>query len=129
MGTCPDSDGLLFYHPQSKSIISCADNYHFDIFLPSGPQFNQQFDGRFDLTTKSNNDNIHIAPSHEKNSTIYVKRDDDNYDAAKVLQQPLNHENEPYTVQLSSSGDILQVMSQEISVINPNPPKLPPKYY
>ena len=33
VGICQDSDGLLFYHPQSKSIISCADNYHFDIFL------------------------------------------------------------------------------------------------
>ena len=54
-----------------------------------------------------------------------MKRDDDTYDAAKVLQQPLNHENEPYTVQLSSSGDILQVMSQEISDINPNPPPVP----
>ena len=119
IGTCPDSDGLLFYHPPSKSIISCADNYHFDTHLPSGPQFSQNFDGRFQFTTKSSNDIIHMAPTHEKNATIYIKRDDSNYDDAVILQQPHDQESDPYIVQLRSSGDILQVMSDDIFDNNP----------
>ena len=119
VGTCPDSDGLLFYHPPSKSILSCADNYHFDTFLPAGPQFSQEFDGQFTFTTKSTNDNIHIAPSHELNSVVYVKRDDDNYDEARILQQPFNHDEDAYVVQLTSSGDILHLMVEEIHETNP----------
>ena len=47
VGTCPDSDGLLFYHPKTKRVITAADGYKFDVRLPSGPQFNEKFDGDF----------------------------------------------------------------------------------
>jgi dUTP pyrophosphatase len=42
VGTCPDSDALLFYHPPSKQTLSCADGYRFDSFSPSGPQFGEK---------------------------------------------------------------------------------------
>jgi hypothetical protein len=32
VGTCPDSNALLFYHPPSKQTLSCANGYWFDSF-------------------------------------------------------------------------------------------------
>ena len=40
VGSCPNSDGLLFYHPPSKKTFSCADGYKFDTFGPAGAHFN-----------------------------------------------------------------------------------------
>ena len=119
VGTCPNSDSLLFYHPPTKSLLSCADNYHFDTFLPAGPQFDEKFDGRFQFTTKSANTNIHIAPTHEHNSPVFIKQNANEYHRAVILETPHDENKDPYTVQLMHSGDILQLMNDEIFDMNP----------
>lgn len=45
VGKCPKSDRLLFYHPESKTILTDADGHRFDNFSPSGPQFGLDYDG------------------------------------------------------------------------------------
>ena len=120
VGTCPDSDGLLFYHPNSKSIISCGDNYRFDTYLPAGPQFNEPFDGRMTINTQSSIENIHTSPSHETNSIVYYKTSDEIYHAATVLNQPFDEDDQPYTIQLRHTGNILEIMGDEIYDHNPN---------
>ena len=47
VGKCPRSDSILFYHPPSKQLLSCANGYKYDTFSPAGPQFNEQYDGKF----------------------------------------------------------------------------------
>ena len=122
VGTCPNSDSLLFYHPPTKTTLSCANSYHFDTYLPSGPQFEQLFDGRFRFTTKSSNDNIHIAPTHEANATVFVRTPDDTYDSATVLHQPHDEDSDYYIVQMKHSGDIVHVSNTDIVENDPTSP-------
>ena len=42
VGSCPKSDGLLFYIPQSKLLISCSEGCKFVMSSPSGPHFNEK---------------------------------------------------------------------------------------
>ena len=122
VGSCPDSDGLLFYHPHSKSVISCADNYKFNTYLPSGPQFNEEFDGRMKITTKSSMENIHTAPSHETQANVYFKDTDGNYHPANIVSQPFDENVDPYIIQIQKSGNIIHAMSTELHQNNPEQP-------
>ena len=97
VGTDPQSDGLLFYHPVTKTLLSCADQYRFDTYLPAGPQFKESFDGRFQFHTKSALKNIHTAPSHESNDTVFYKIADDKYEKASIISSPFNEETDAYT--------------------------------
>ena len=119
VGSCPDSDGLLFYHPHSKSLLSCGDNYYFDTYLPAGPQFGESYDGRITIHTKSALQNIHSAPSHEANDTVFFKHSENNYKAAKILSTPFDEDNDVYVIQLQKSGSILHVMNDEIFDTDP----------
>ena len=123
VGSCPNSDGLLFYHPESKTTISCADNYKFDTYLPAGPQFGETYDGRLKLTTKSSLQNIHTAPSHEKHATVYFKESDDKYTPCKILTVPYDEEDDPYVIQTLHSGAIHHATNEELFENDPN--KLP----
>jgi hypothetical protein len=60
--TCNNSDGLLFYHPPSKQMLSCSDGYKFDTFTPAGPQFKETYNGRFIFNTIAGTKNIHRPP-------------------------------------------------------------------
>ena len=120
VGTCPDTDGLIFYHPSTKTLLSCADKYRSDTYHPAGPQFNEPFDGRMKLNTKSSLENIHTAPSHETRASVFVKTNDEKYHKATVLSTPFNEDDEHYVVQLQQSGDILQLMGDEIYESDPN---------
>ena len=71
VGTCSKSDRLLFYHPPSKQILSCADGYKFDTFSPSGLQFGEKFDGDFIFNIKSDYAFLHSKPTHENNATDF----------------------------------------------------------
>ena len=114
IGSCPDSDGLLFYHPDTKSIISCADNYKFDTYLPAGPQFGESFDGRFTFTSKSSLQNIHMAPSHEKSATVFFKESNTKYTPSKILSVPFDEEEDAYVIQTVKSGAIHHATSEEL---------------
>ena len=116
VGTCPDSDGLLFYHPKTKRVITAADGYKFDVRLPSGPQFNEKFDGDFYISRCSESP-IHQAPAHETNDVCYVKQGN-NYKKGTILTIPFDDEQDPYHVQLDNNT-ILEVMSSRIHKSNP----------
>ena len=45
VGKCPKLDSYLFYHPDSKVLVSGADGHQFDNYSPSGPQSGLQYDG------------------------------------------------------------------------------------
>ena len=73
VGTCPDSDSLLFYHPTTKQVISATDANRFDPSLPSGPQFNLKYDSDFYFARKSQMP-LHQAPAHELGTSCFVKK-------------------------------------------------------
>jgi hypothetical protein len=109
VGSCNKSNGLLFYHPPSKQIITCGNGYHFDTFSPAGPQFStERFDGNFVFSTQNVQSQIHQKPSHELDSTVFIKHPTlpNNFQKAKVLSIATNEDTEPYIVQIMDSGDI-----------------------
>ena len=119
VGSCPNSDGLLFYHPRTKRVISAADGYKFDTRLPSGPQFDEKFDGDLDIT-KCSDQPTHQTPAHEENDTCFIKRQG-KYKKATVLQIPFNEDVDPYTVQFGSN-EISEVMAKDIHHHDPTEP-------
>ncbi len=122
VGTCTTSDGLLFYHPPTKRTFSCGDGYKFDTFAPSGIQFGERYDGNFTFVLKSE-EVCHIAPTHEKNATVYFYNKENNtYVASKVLTQPVDEEEEFYTIQEIESSAIHQVKAEDILDHNPLAP-------
>ena len=113
VGSCPNSDGLLFYHPPSKQLLTCGDGYRFDTYSPAGPQFGQTYEGDFKFTTKSAIHNIHQRPSHELNSTAYIKVDD-TIKKVTILDIPTDKDEDLFTVQEIESGDIHQLLQDKI---------------
>ncbi len=61
VGKCNKPDGLLFYHPPSKQLITAANGYCFNMTHPSGPDFNS-----FTFHTKGSLDFVHRPPTHEE---------------------------------------------------------------
>ena len=114
VGSCPKSDGLIFYHPPSKQLLTCGDGYRFDPYSPSGPQFGQLYEQDFDFITKSATHNIHSTPTHELNTTAYIKNDDSSYSKVTILDIPTDEDELPYTIQHEETGDIIQVMHEEL---------------
>jgi hypothetical protein len=121
VGTCQKSDGLLFYHPPSKQLITCGDGHKFDTFSPSGPQFNQKFDGNFVFSFNSTRDAVHRPPSYELSAKVFYKDPlyPDRYQSASILSQPIDDDHDTYTVQNTSTGEILQLLATEIFDHNP----------
>ena len=127
IGKCSISDGLIFYHPPSKQTITCGDGYKFDTFSPAGPQFDQKFDGNFVFCTKGAEAALHRPPTHEQGTSAYVTQDNGTtYLPITILSVPVNDDDDPYTVQEQISGDILEVLADEISPHNPHAPLAPP---
>ena len=124
IGKCPQSDGLLFYHPPSKQVLTSA-TYKFDTFLPAGPQFNEKYDGTFVLNTMSDMEHIHVLPTHQQGETIYYSPTQGNPIAAKIISVPLNDDSENYVIQTADKGDIIEAPKSSISTTDPNAP--PPK--
>jgi hypothetical protein len=116
VGTCRQSDGLLFYHLLSKQVITCGDGHKFDTFSPSGPQFNEKFDGSFTISSESNNQSIHHPNSYEVNKQIFFQDPDNpsSYVTATVLHQPLDENTKPFTVQTCNTGTILHLLGSDI---------------
>jgi dUTPase/transposase InsO family protein len=115
VGTCRNSDGLLFYHPPSKQVITCGDGHRFDTFSPSGPQFNEKFDGSFTISSESSNQSIHRPHSFEISKKVFYKDSTSSqYIPALILTQPHLEDTEPYTVQACSSGAIVQLLASDL---------------
>jgi hypothetical protein len=113
VGKCNKSDSLLFYHPPSKQTLSCGDGYRFDTSTLAGPQFGTHYDGDFIFNIKSSMEAIHKPPTHESNSTVFVQING-KYQEAKVLNIPINDDSEPYTIQIVPTGEIHQMLAEEI---------------
>lgn len=124
VGTCNKSDGLIFYHPPSKQTLTCGNGYRFDTFSPPRPQFGQQYEGDFIFNTKAALTSIHKPPTHEENSKVYYKTSltPDTYEKATILSIPIDDDEEPYTVQNTTSGEILQLLSEELLDHDPSIP-------
>jgi hypothetical protein len=110
---CDKSDGLLFFHPPSKQILTCGDGYKFDTFSPAGPQFELNFDGNFTFNTQSDLDDIHRPPTHEEGTTVYI-RQDNTYIPSTILSVPIDNDNEHYVLQEKESGHIHELFTNEI---------------
>ena len=96
VGKCDKSDGLLFYHPPSKQMITAANGYRFDTTHPSGPDFKLPYDQTFTFHTKGSLDYIHRPPTHEENDIVYASTDNGNtFQQARVLDTPINEEENP----------------------------------
>ena len=119
VGTCNKSDSLLFYHPPSKQTLSCGDGYRFDTYSPAGPHFDQQYDGDFIFNTKSALSVIHRPPTHDENATVYYE-DDGCYHKATILNIPIKDDTEPYTVQDNTTGDIKQLLAEDLHDHDPS---------
>jgi deoxyuridine 5'-triphosphate nucleotidohydrolase len=125
VGTCDKSNGLLFYHPQSKQLITCGNGYKFDPFSPAGPQFDEKFDGTFTFQTGNPTSAIHRQPTYELTKTIYYKDTSTTpptYHKGTILHQPIDDDDEPYTIHNTSTGNILQLMCSEILDHDPSKP-------
>jgi deoxyuridine 5'-triphosphate nucleotidohydrolase len=124
VGTCNKSDGLLFYHPPSKQLITCGNGYKFDPFSPSGPQFDEKFDGTFTFHTGNIQSAIHRPPTFELTKTVYFKSQSDpsKYEKGTILSQPVDDDTEPYTVHITTSGNIIQLLSSQLLHHNPSSP-------
>jgi hypothetical protein len=114
VGTCSKSDGLLFYHPPSKQMLSCSDRYKFDTFTPAGPQFKLQYDGRFIFSTRASTDSIHRPPTHEKGKRAYILSDDKKYIPVNILSIPIDNDNGNYVAQEGDSSDIHELQCNQI---------------
>ena len=119
IGKCPQSNGLLFYHPPSKQTLTSA-TYKFNTFLPAGPQFNLQYDGTFAMTTLMYLENVHIQPTHQQGDTLYFTQNNHKPLAAKVISVHLNDDDEAYVIQSIASGDIFEVKKSELSNSHPS---------
>jgi hypothetical protein len=118
VGSCKDSDSLLFYHPPSKQTLSCSNGYTIDSFTPAGTHFDEKFDSTFIFNTQSDIDTIHKPPEHDNNKIVYYKNHHNKYIQCKIIDQPYD-EIEPYTLQEVDSSNIIQLMSSEISECDP----------
>ena len=122
VGTCPQSDSLLFYHPPSKQLLSCADSYYFDNFAPAGPTFGETYDGSFTWNTKSSLSTIHLPPTHQQSDTIYIQSSSDptKHHKATVLSTPHNEDDDKYVVQILQTGEIREVEPETIKDHDPS---------
>jgi hypothetical protein len=129
VGQCDKSDGLIFYHPLSKQTLTCGEGYKFDTFSPSGPQFGLHFDGSFIFSTQSVLAGIDRPPTHEEGTTVYLKTDS-SYIPSLILSVPVDEEQDNYVIQEKESGNIHEVMSEDLLDHNPNTdPSTPKQYY
>jgi hypothetical protein len=118
VGSCKDSDSLLFYHPPSKQTLSCANGYTINSLTPAGPHFNEKFDANFIFNTQTDLETIHRPPQHDKNKIVYYKQPNNKYIQCKVIEFPYD-EVEPYTLQEVELSNILQMEASNILESDP----------
>jgi deoxyuridine 5'-triphosphate nucleotidohydrolase len=118
VGSCKDSDSLLFYHPPSKQVLSCNNGYTIDSFSPAGSHFNENFDGNFIFNTQSDLDTIHRPPEHDTNKIVFYQDESQQFIQCKVIEHPYD-ETEPYTLQEVETSNIIQLLSCDILESNP----------
>jgi dUTPase len=120
VGRCPKSDGLLFYHPSTKQLLSCGDGYKFDTSSPSGPQFSENYDQNFYMTTRASaEDAIHCPPTYQQGQHAYIQLEPNIYTKVHILNIPFNDDTKPYTVQATDTGDIHQVLAKNFHASDP----------
>ena len=118
IGQCPQSNALLFFHPPTKQVLSSA-TYKFDPFLASGPQFGEKYDGTFVMSNLGDMEHIHILPTHQQGDRVFTSQQNGSIITATVLQIPLIDDEEPYAIQDIETGDITEIMKDDILTSNP----------
>ena len=119
VGKCNKSDSVLFYHPPSKQLLSSANGYKYDTFSPAGPQFNEEYDNRFIFNTRSSIETIHTPPSHEEGEIRYINNGEGKIMKVRVLSIPVDEEKEKYVIQECESGNISEILAEELLDHNP----------
>eukprot|EP00957_Ditylum_brightwellii_P115685 8823999-Ditylum_brightwellii.AAC.1 len=112
------SDGLLFYIPHTKQLISSSD-YYLDPTIPSVPTFNLHY-----------NDGIHFnfyhdccetfrSPQFQPSDHVFITQDDGtSYLPATILATP-DYPVTDYTVCLHDTLDDIQMSPLSVNDINP----------
>ena len=101
MHSCPvdsKSDGLIFYYPSTKQLFSADDGFRIDSTLPSKSQFWETYHGTFIFNTKETSDLFYCPYSYKLSNTIYYNINK-NWKQEKVVNQPVDKDNDPYLIQ------------------------------
>ena len=121
VGNDEKSDGKLFYNPSTKSLLGSSD-YRLDTSHPSGPLFGLAYNGNFEFHLLDDSltstppcfdllQEVYISPQHESSPGLL----------ARVLNIPFHH-SDAYSLQVVSTGDIIDVLEGSILPTNPNAP-------
>ena len=113
IGKSNDSDGLVFYHPTTKTFHDTSD-YKLDPTLASGPAFGLKYNGGIHFKVYNNASDSMKPPTYPPESVVQVTIDNQIHQAT-VIDTP--KDNNLYTLQLSD-GSIHQI---EESSIQPAP--------
>ena len=120
VGNDEKSDGKLFYNPQTKQILASSD-YRLNISEPSGPQFGLTYDGgpEYQLLTTSIES---TSPAFDLGQEVFLSPTHPDHPSSKgiIINVPFDH-NQPFTVQLSSSHNIVDVPTSELLPHDPTP--------
>ena len=87
VGRCTKSNGLTFYHPPTKQLLSSTD-FVLDPTLASGPTFKLPYEGGIFFNTYSDMSEDLRPPAFPPESTAYMKTSDDTFREALVLAIP-----------------------------------------
>jgi len=120
VGKSTVSDGLEFYHPPSKQVITSSD-YKLDLTKPAGQVFNLKYDGGIFFNLQNNDADTLRPPGIDINTTVYVK-DYNPPKPATVIAVPFD-ESDVYTIQFPTDGSIHQFQSS--SLLDHDPTQIP----
>ena len=121
VGRGSKSNGILFYHPPTKRIFTDGNIAKFDFTLPSGPQFQEKYDGSFTFTSKADLDSILHRPLPFNNEDqVFAIHPTTNYlTPGTIIQAPFDPTTDPFSLKFSD-GTLSQNMTDSIQDNDPS---------
>ena len=116
VGKSSRSDGLEFYHPQTKHTITSSD-FRLDPTQRAGPVFNLNYDGGIFFNVYDNDADKFFPPGLDIKTQVYVTT----YDPpqhGEILAVPID-DSDIYTVQIYQDGSIHQFPSSQLLEYDP----------
>ena len=123
IGRCSKSNGILFYHPPTKRIFTDGNVVKFDLTLPAGPEFKEQYDGSFTFNSKADLDSILHRPLPFNNSDpIFATNPNTNtISKATIITSPFDPTSDPFTLKFQD-GTLSQHIAESINDHDPTAP-------
>ena len=129
VGRDSKSDGLIFYHPPTKTTFVDGNQHRFVPSDPAGPSFGIPYNGSFSFTSQASLDSIlHRPAPFQENQRVFVPSTSDPsvLVPAVIIEEPVDPSKDHFVVQFSN-GDISQIMSSLITDTNvSSPPNVDP---